>query len=44
MRPFLLGVMIGSYVALGVYDLATHHLKQGAAALLLAVVNVLLLS
>jgi hypothetical protein len=43
MRPFMLGLMVGSYVGLGLYDLATHNPKQGAAALLLGVVNALLL-
>lgn len=43
MRLILLDLMVASYVVLGAYDLAHHHLKQGVAALLLGVVNALLL-
>ena len=43
MRRILIIVAVGSYAALGLYDLFTGRTRVGAAEVLLAVVNTLLL-
>lgn len=42
MRRALAILIVGSYAALGVYDLCTGRPKTGAAGVLLSLVNVLL--